>query len=58
MPGSPFTPNGHYNLIQRIENGRIHICDPNPKNASLPDYTIGEWLDGRWGRRYEIIGRR
>lgn len=58
VPGSPFTPNGHYNLIQRIENGRIHICDPNPKNASLPDYTIGEWLDGRWGRRYEIIGRR
>lgn len=57
VPGSPFTPNGHYNLIRRIERGRISICDPNPKNASLPDYTVREWLDGRWGRRYIIVGR-
>ena len=57
VPGSPFTPNGHYNLIRRIADGRISICDPNPKNANLPDYTVREWLEGRWGRRYMIVGR-
>ena len=50
VPGSPYTKYGHYNLITAIRDGRVRISDPNLANAGLPDYTIDEWLENRWGR--------
>lgn len=58
VPGSPFTKCGHYNLISRIEDGRVHICDAVPKNMELPDYTVSEWLDGQWARCCIIVGKK
>ena len=50
VPGSPYTKYGHYNLIAALRDGRVRISDPNPVNAGLPDYAIGEWLENHWGR--------
>ena len=55
VPGSPFTKCGHYNLIAGIEDGRVHICDPAPGNMNLPDYTVEEWLAGKWARHYIVV---
>lgn len=58
VPGSPYTTCGHYNLIQWIRDGRVHISDPVPKNCALPDYTVQEWLAGKWGRHCLVIRRK
>lgn len=55
VPGSPYTSCGHYNLIQRIRDGRVHISDPVPKNCLLPDYTVEEWLEKKWGRHCLVV---
>lgn len=57
VPGSPYTRCGHYNLIRRIENGRVTISDPVPKNCELPDYTVGEWVEKKFGRHCLVIRR-
>lgn len=55
VPGSPYTSCGHYNLIQWVRDGRVHISDPVPRNCELPDYTIDEWLEKKWGRHCLVI---
>lgn len=55
VPGSPFTKYGHYNLIERFEDGRVKICDPVPKNMALPAYTVDQWLEGGWARYYIAV---
>lgn len=58
VPGSPFTSCGHYNLISGVVDGRVEICDPAPRNMELPSYTVREWLDGKWGRHYIVVGAK
>lgn len=58
IKGSPYTRGGHYNLISKIDGDRIHICDPVPKNNELPDYTIGEWVEGNFARHYLVIAKQ
>lgn len=57
VPGSPFTNCGHYNMISAIEDGRVRVCDPVPKNMDLPLYTVQQWLEGRWARHYIVIAK-
>jgi len=54
-PDSPYTNCGHYNIVSKLENGRISISDPNPRNWDLPAYTVDEWLKGSWCKLYMIV---
>ncbi len=57
-PDSPYTKCGHYNIVSKIEGGRIFISDPNPKNRDLPAYAIGEWLEGNWCKLYMVVRKK
>ena len=57
-PASPYTKVGHYNLITKIEDGRICIKDPTDKNKDLPPYTVDEWVEGKWCKLYLVVGKK
>lgn len=57
-PDSPYTKCGHYNLITKIEDGRIYIKDGSEKNGDLPPYTVEEWVEGKWCKLYLVVGKK
>lgn len=58
VPGSPFTTCGHYNLISKIEDGKIFIVDPGKKNEQLPQYSVQEWAEKKWCKLYLVVSKK
>ena len=54
---SPYTTGGHFNLIRALRGATVHIGDPSPRNLEKPDYTIGDWLQGRWATHFFVISK-
>lgn len=54
---SPYTTQGHYIMIYKIENGKVYIKDPMKNNNNLTPRAISDWVKGNWVNRFIRIGK-